>query len=330
MSTTDLIKVGIAGGTGLVAGELLRLLLFHSKVEIDFVYSHSQAGKKVSESHADLAPLTGLTFTDRVNSEVDVLFLALGHGNSTAFLKEYSFSEKTRIIDLSNDFRLNNDASFDGKTFIYGLPELNKPFIEQAGHIANPGCFATAIQLTLLPLAKHGLLNDHVHIHAITGATGAGRTLAETTGFNWRNNNVSVYKSFTHQHLGEITESVVTLQPGFDRDINFVPMRGSFARGILASTYIYSDVDEKTAVEIFKDFYKDQAFSFVSEQPVNLKQVVNTNFAFVNVKKHDNKLHITSVIDNLLKGAAGQAVHNMNLMLGWDEREGLRLKASAF
>ncbi len=330
MSTTDLIKVGIVGGTGIVAGELLRLLLFHQNAEIDFVYSNSQAGKKVREFHPDLAPLTDLSFTDQVNTRVDVIFLALGHGNSSAFLKKYNFPEKTRIIDLSNDFRLQKDAEFEGRQFVYGLPEFNKTAIKEASSIANPGCFATAIQLALLPLAKNNLLNDHVHIHAVTGATGAGRSLTETTGFNWRNNNVSVYKSFTHQHLGEITESVKSLQQSFNHDINFVPMRGSFARGILASAYIYSDVSGDTVKQLYKEFYEKAAFTFVSDQPVSLKQVVNTNFCFVNVEKYGNKIHVTTVIDNLLKGAAGQAVHNMNLMFGLSETEGLKLKATAF
>ena len=330
MSTKGSIKAGIIGGTGIVAGELMRLLLFHNNVGIDFVYSNSQAGKKVSDFHADLAPLTGMKFTDKVNPDVDVIFLALGHGNSSEFLKKYHFSDNTKIIDLSNDFRLNKDAVFEGKEFIYGLPELNINSIKKASYIANPGCFATAIQLTLLPLAKAGLLTEDVHIHAITGATGAGRTLSETTGFNWRNNNVSVYKVFSHQHLGEITESVTSLQNGFDKEINFVPMRGSFARGILASMYIKTGLQAQEAKDLYNEYYKDAVFTFVSGKPVSLKQVVNTNYCFINIEKYGNKLHVTSVIDNLLKGAAGQAVHNMNLMYGFDEREGLNLKASAF
>ncbi len=330
MSTKDLIKAGIVGGTGLVAGELIRLLLFHKNVEIDFVYSSSQTGKKASLFHPDLAAMTDITFTDSVNEDVDVIFLALGHGNSSAFLKKYNFSPKTKIIDLSNDFRLEKDSVFEGKKFVYGLPELNYGKIKNANYIANPGCFATAIQLTLLPLANSGLLNDDVHIHALTGATGAGKSLMETTSFNWRNNNVSVYKSFSHQHLGEINESVKHLQSSFDKEINFVPMRGSFARGILASMYIKSDVDAGFARKIYNEFYEKAAFTYISDIPVSLKHVVNTNYCYINVEKYGNKLHVTSVIDNLLKGAAGQAVQNMNIMFGFDEKTALNLKPVAF
>ena len=325
-----MIKAGIVGGTGIVAGELLRILLNHNQVNIDFVYSQSSAGEKVSSIHQDLLGQLDIEFTDKVNLNTDVVFLCLGHGNSTAFLKQYKFSDKTKIIDLSNDFRLNNDAVFEGKQFIYGLPELNYKQIKLAKYIANPGCFATAIQTALLPLAANNLLNDDVHIHAITGATGAGRTLSETTSFNWRNNNISVYKSFTHQHLGEITESVKLLQTDFNKDINFIPMRGDFTRGIFASIYIKTNIEENLVRNYFNDFYKDARFTHISENPISLKQVVNTNNCLVNIAKYDNKIHITTAIDNLLKGAAGQAVHNMNLMFRFNEDDGLKLKASAF
>jgi len=325
-----MIKVGIIGGTGLVAGELLRLLIHHNQVDIDFVYSNSSAGENISDFHSDLVSYLDMQFTDKINSSTDVVFLCLGHGNSSKFLKENSFSENTKIIDLSNDFRLTNDAVFNEREFIYGLPELNYEQIKSAKNIANPGCFATAIQSALLPLAKNNLLNNDVHIHAITGATGAGKTLAESTSFIWRNNNMSVYKSFTHQHLGEIGESVKSLQSNFNKDINFVPMRGDFARGIFASVYLKSDIDVNLVKNYFKEYYKQSKFTFVSNKAIHLKQVVNTNFCFVNVEKYDNKIHITTVIDNLLKGASGQAVHNMNLMFGFAEDEGLKLKAGLF
>ncbi len=325
-----MIKAGIIGGTGLVAGELLRLLVNHNQVDIDFVYSNSSAGKKISTFHHDLLGQLDIEFTNKVNLNADVVFLCLGHGNSTEFLKQNKFSDTTKIIDLSNDFRLKNNAVFEGKKFIYGLPELNYEQIKTANYIANPGCFATAIQTALLPLAKKNLLNNDVHIHAITGATGAGRTLSETTSFNWRNNNISVYKSFTHQHLGEITESVKSLQSDFNNDINFVPMRGDFTRGIFASVYMKTNIDENLIQQYFNDFYKDARFTHISNEAISLKQVVNTNNCLVNISTYDNIVHITTAIDNLLKGASGQAVHNMNLMFGFNEEAGLRLKAVAF
>lgn len=326
----DMIKVGIIGGTGVVAGELLRLLVNHNGVKIDFVYSQSSANTKIYDTHRDLLGQIDIDFTDKVNLHTDVVFLCLGHGNSTSFLKENMFSNSTKIIDLSNDFRLNSDSVFEGKQFVYGLPELNIDQIKKAKYIANPGCFATAIQTALLPLAKNNLLSDDVHIHALTGATGAGRTLSETTSFNWRNNNISVYKSFSHQHLSEITESVCSLQNDFDKDINFVPMRGDFTRGIFASVYLRSDVEKDVVKQIFTDFYKPHLFTQVSDKEISLKQVVNTNYSLVNVEKYGDKVHITVAIDNLLKGASGQAVHNMNLMFGFDENEGLRLKSGMY
>ena len=325
-----MIKVGVIGGTGLVAGELLRLLVNHNQVDIDFVYSTSSFGQKITQVHSDLLILKDLHFTDEINEYTDVVFLCLGHGNSMRFLKNNPFSNQTRIIDLSNDFRLGKNAYFKEKKFVYGLPELNYNEIKTAQYIATPGCFATAIQTALLPLAKNNLLNEDIHIHAVTGATGAGKSLNKSTSFIWRNNNMSVYKSFTHQHLGEITESIKSLQTNFNKDINFVPMRGDFARGIFASVYLKSEIDFKLIYDCFINFYKNSKFTIVSKQSIHLKQVVNTNYAIINIEKYDNKIHITTAIDNLLKGASGQAIHNMNLIFGFAEDEGLKLKASVF
>lgn len=325
-----MLQIGIIGGAGYTAGELIRLLMHHSKVEINFVYSTSNAGNKVSIIHQDLVGSTDLKFTDTINSEIDVLFLCLGHGNSTSFLEKNAFSAKTKIIDLSNDFRLKKDEVFDGKTFIYGLPELQKEKIKSANYIANPGCFATALQLAILPLAASGLLNDDVHINAVTGATGAGTSLSKTTHFTWRDNNFSYYKPFTHQHLGEINQTVKQLQNDFDSEINFIPNRGNFSRGIFATVYTKFEGSVEDAKSIYNKFYKDATFTFVSTNDVHLKQVVNTNKCLLYLHKHDNKLLITSAIDNLLKGASGQAIHNMNLMFGFEEIEGLQLKANYF
>ena len=325
-----MIKVGIIGGAGYTAGELIRLLINHSQVELNFVYSTSNAGNYIYNVHQDLLGALDLKFTSEINSEVDVLFLCLGHGNSKKFLEENRFSEGTKIIDLSNDFRLHADAVFQENEFIYGLPELKQKQIEKANYIANPGCFATAIQLALLPLAKVDLLNDSVHINATTGATGAGVSPGATTHFSWRDNNFSVYKAFTHQHLGEISQSLGLLQANFSEELLFIPNRGNFSRGIFASIYLtFNDSIEK-AFELFEDFYKDAVFTKVSKNPIHLKQVVNTNNCFLHLEKHGNKLLITSVIDNLLKGASGQAIQNMNLMFGLEQTEGLKLKANYF
>ena len=324
------LQVGIIGGAGYTAGELIRLLIHHPKTEINFVYSTSNAGNTVSHIHQDLVGSTDLKFTDSINSDVDVLFLCLGHGNSTAFLEKNSFSDKTKIIDLSNDFRLKKDEVFDGKTFVYGLPELQKEKIKSANYIANPGCFATALQLGILPLADKGLLKDDVHINATTGATGAGTSLSKTTHFTWRDNNFSYYKPFTHQHLGEIHQTVNQLQDDFNSEINFMPNRGNFSRGIFATIYTKFDGCMEDANSIFKEYYKDAAFTFVSDENLHLKQVVNTNKCLIHLHKHENKLLITSIIDNLLKGASGQAIQNMNLMFGFEETEGLNLKATYF
>lgn len=325
-----MIKVGIVGGAGYTAGELIRLLVNHSKVELDFVYSTSNAGNYIYNVHQDLLGALDLKFSGEVNSNVDVLFLCLGHGNSRKFLEQNQFSKTTKIIDLSNDFRLEKDEVFQGKEFVYGMPELQKDSIESANYIANPGCFATAIQLAVLPLAKAGLLNDSIHINATTGSTGAGVSPSETTHFSWRDNNFSVYKAFTHQHLGEITESLVQLQPNFAEELFFIPNRGNFSRGIFASIYLKFNDDIEKAFGLYEDFYKDAVFTKISKNPIHLKQVVNTNNCFIHLEKHKNTLLITSVIDNLLKGASGQAIENMNLMFGFDQNEGLKLKATTF
>lgn len=324
-----MLKAGIIGGSGYTGGELIRILLNHSQVEIDFVYSTTRAGKAVSSAHPDLLGTTDLNFTGTVNAEADVVFLCLGHGNSTKFLNENHFSDTTKIIDLSNDFRLQADATLGKRTFIYGLPELNTSEIKTANYIANPGCFATAIQLGLLPLAKAKLLNNNVHINAVTGSTGAGVSPSSTSHFSWRNNNVSWYKPFTHQHLGEINENLQSLQDDSGA-LFFLPNRGNFTRGILATAYTQFDGSLAEAVQLYKDFYANAEFTQVAEEPIHLKQVVNTNQCHIHLHKHEDTLLITSAIDNLLKGASGQAVQNLNLMFGFKENEGLQLKAGVF
>lgn len=324
-----MIKVGIIGGSGYTGGELIRIILNHPQTTIDFIFSTTRAGKKIHTVHPDLLGLTALEFTDTVNLKVNVVFLCLGHGNSTQFLEEHQFSASTKVIDLSNDFRLQKDAVHNGKEFIYGLPELQRKRIANANYIANPGCFATAIQLALLPLAKAQLLQNEVHINAVTGSTGAGVGLAETSHFSWRNNNVSWYKPFTHQHLGEIKESLQSLQKDSGQ-LFFIPSRGNFPRGIFVTAYTHFVGSESEAIQLYQDFYADAKFTQVSEVSISLKQVVNTNQCHIHLLKHGDTLLITSAIDNLLKGASGQAVQNMNLMLGFDETEGLHLKAGVF
>jgi N-acetyl-gamma-glutamyl-phosphate reductase len=325
-----MLEIGIIGGAGYTAGELIRLLLNHPKSKINFVYSTSNAGNKLYKVHQDLIGATEIRFTSEINSNVDVLYLCLGHGNSTAFLEKNSFSENTRIIDLSNDFRLLADKNFDGKEFVYGLPELQREKIKTAKYIANPGCFATALQLAILPLAANGLLQNDVHINAVTGATGAGTSFSSTTHFTWRDNNFTHYKAFNHQHLGEIHQTVHQLQANFNSEINFMPNRGNFSRGIFATTYTKFNGSIEDAKEIYQAYYKDAVFTFVSENDIHMKQVVNTNKCLLHVAKHGDKLLITSTIDNLLKGASGQAIQNMNLMYGFEERLGLNLKANYF
>ena len=325
-----MLEIGIIGGAGYTAGELIRLLLNHPEANINFVYSTSNAGNKLHKVHKDLIGSTEISFTSQINTKVDTLFLCLGHGNSTTFLEKNNFSKNTKIIDLSNDFRLFTDKNFKGKDFVYGLPELDKTAIKTAKYIANPGCFATALQLAILPLAAKGLLNNDIHINAVTGATGAGTSLSATTHFTYRDNNYSHYKAFNHQHLGEINQTVNQLQANFNAEINFVPNRGNFSRGIFATTYTKYDGSLDDAVKIYKEYYKDAAFTFVSDEEIHLKQVINTNKCLIHLAKHGTKLLITSTIDNLLKGASGQAVQNLNLMYDFEETLGLNLKASYF
>lgn len=321
------IKAGIIGGAGYTAGELIRVLINHPDVEISFVNSSSNAGNEVASIHGGLIGETELIFTDKLPLDsVDVLFLCSAHGDSKKFLEKNTVPSGLKIIDLSTDYR---EARSD-HDFVYGLPEINKAAIQKADHIANPGCFATAIQLAILPLAAAGLLTDDVHINAITGSTGAGVKPSETSHFSWRNNNISVYKAFGHQHLQEIGQSVRGLQPGFDKNLNFIPVRGNFARGIFASTYTKCPLSADEAKALYKEFYKDAAFTFVADKNPDMKQVVNTNKAIVYVEKHGENLLIISMIDNLLKGASGQAVQNMNLMFGLDEKAGLNLKSIGF
>jgi N-acetyl-gamma-glutamyl-phosphate reductase len=326
-----MISIGIIGGSGYTAGELLRILLHHPNAKLDFVYSTTNAGKPFSVAHDDLLGESELLFTNVINPAVDVVFLCLGHGKSSSFLSENKFSDTTKIIDLSNDFRLEKNAIFNGKNFAYGLPELNKEVIKKAQFLANPGCFATAIQLALLPLAKNKLITNDVHVNAVTGSTGAGVQLSSTTHFSWRVNNFSHYKVFNHQHMGEINQSVNQLQPDFSNEILFVPNRGDFSRGIFAT--LYTKCEQKTVEEItshYENFYKNEPFVVITNQEINLKQVVQTNKCIVSVSKKGDYLFITSVIDNLTKGASGQAIQNMNLMFGLDERMGLGLKSSGF
>ncbi|BAO76097.1 N-acetyl-gamma-glutamyl-phosphate reductase [Winogradskyella sp. PG-2] len=325
-----MIKAGIIGGAGYTAGELIRLLLNHEQTRIDFVFSTSNAGNKLYKVHQDLVGSTEMSFTNEINAHVDVLFLCLGHGNSTAFLNQHTFSENTKIIDLSNDFRLEANKIFNGKDFIYGLPELQKEVIAAANYIANPGCFATAIQLALLPLADANLISKDIHINAVTGATGAGTSLSKTTHFTWRDNNFSHYKAFTHQHLGEINQTLDQLQGDFDSEVHFMPNRGNFSRGIFATAYTTFNGTLEDAKSLYKNYYKNAAFTFVSDEDIHLKQVVNTNKCIIHLHKHNNKLLVTSIIDNLLKGASGQAIQNMNLAFGFNETEGLNLKANFF
>ncbi len=325
-----MLEVGIIGGAGYTAGELIRLILNHPETSINFVFSTSNAGNKLHKVHQDLIGSTEISFTDTINNSIDVLFLCLGHGNSTAFLEKNSFSSDTKIIDLSNDFRLTADKNFTGKKFIYGLPELQKEQIKSAKYIANPGCFATALQLAILPLADCNLLQNDLHINAVTGATGAGTSLSATTHFTYRDNNFSHYKAFNHQHLGEINQTINQLQTDFKSEINFVPNRGNFSRGIFATTYTKFNSSLEDAKNLYKEYYNEAFFTFISDEDVHLKQVVNTNKCLIHLAKHNNKLLITSVIDNLLKGASGQAIQNMNLMFDFEETLGLNLKANYF
>lgn len=323
-------KIGIVGGAGYVAGELLRCLIHHEETEIVFVHSHSMPGKPISGQHEDLFWNKTITFSNQVDSEVDLVFLCLGHGNSRKFLAQYRWAEHTRFIDLSADFRLKDQCTWNGHAFVYGLVELNHEAIRSAKYVANPGCFATAIQLGLLPLAKRGFLNQEVHIHAVTGSTGAGQEPSANSHFSWRNNNLSIYKPFVHQHLAEISESLEAVQGRRVHSLNFLPLRGGFSRGIFASMYCSTPLDEDELNGLFSTYYHQAQFTHISEGEVHLKQVVNTNHCLLRVQKLQDKVLITSILDNLLKGAAGQAIQNMNIMFDLPESCGLQLKANYF
>lgn len=321
------IKAGIIGGAGYTGGETLRLLLLHPHVEVAFVQSRSQEGKPVTATHADLIGETDLIYTSDFNQPADVLLLCLSHGESKKLLSENNFSSSTRIIDLGNDFRLGDTA--DDREFVYGLPEYQREKIKSAKNIANPGCFATTIQLGLLPLAQAALLKE-VHTTGITGSTGAGQKLQDTTHFTWRANNISAYKTLTHQHLGEINQTLKKLQPGFSESVNFVPWRGDFTRGIFVTSVLDCALSLEEVNKLYKEYYANHPFTKVINEMIDLKQVVNTNKCLIHLEKVGHKLAIHSITDNLLKGASGQAIQNMNLMFGFDEREGLRLKSTVF
>jgi N-acetyl-gamma-glutamyl-phosphate reductase len=327
------IKVGIVGGAGYTAGELLRILINHPGTEISFIQSESQAGKPVQVVHQDLFFINGLNFTGEIFPEADVYFLCKGHGESAKILKDGSLPRDKCIIDLSQDFRIaGSETGIQSHygDFIYGLPEMNRERIRNAKNVANPGCFATSIQLGLLPMAEKQLLTSDVHVSAITGSTGAGQSLSATSHFTWRNNNLSVYKAFNHQHLSEIRQSLSELQKDFKSRIHFIPYRGNFTRGIIAALYLESDLQQQNAQDMYAEFYRDHPFVNISGTNINLKQVVNSNHCLLYVEKTGDQLLIISIIDNLLKGASGQAVQNMNLMFGIDEKTGLNLKGSAF
>jgi len=328
--STSKISAGIIGGAGYTGGEMLRILVNHPNVEIAFVNSKSNTGNYIYEVHTDLFGDTELKFTGDLSNDIDVLFLCVGHGDAKKFLAENDIPDSVKIIDLSQDFRLSQNSKINNKTFIYGLPELNREAIRSAQNIANPGCFATCLQLGLLPLAAGSLLNSEVHITATTGSTGAGQSPSATTHFTWRNDNLSIYKAFEHQHLGEISQSLNQLQPENGRTINFIPYRGDYTRGIIASIYLDSDLSGDEAFKLYEDYYASHPFTHVTKRNIDLKQVVNTNKCFIQIAKHGNKLLITGIIDNLTKGASGQAVQNMNLMFGLEETAGLKLKATGF
>lgn len=323
------VKVSIIGGAGYTGGELIRLLINHPQAEIINIFSRSNAGNPVHTVHNDLLGDTSLSFDADVSMDADVYFFCMGHGDSRKFLQEHNLPSNAKIIDLSNDFRLKDSNSYGEKKFVYGLPELNREPTRNAQYVANPGCFASAIQLGLLPLAQVGILKN-IYTTGITGSTGAGQGLAQTSHFSWRANNIQAYKTLTHQHLGEIGESISQLQPDAKFDLSFVPWRGDFTRGIFISTQIDCELEAEELNDLYNDFYKDAAFTHMSSAPIFLKQVVNTNKCLIQLEKVGTKLVIHSIIDNLLKGASGQAVQNMNLMFGIDETTGLKLKANYF
>jgi len=329
-STLNKIKAGIIGGAGYTGGEMLRILVNHPNVDIAFVNSKSNTGNYIYEVHTDLFGDTDLKFSGELSHDIDVLFLCVGHGDAKKFLAENDIPDNIKIIDLSQDFRLSQNAKINNKNFVYGLPELQREAIKTAQNIANPGCFATCLQLGLLPLAASNNLNSEVHITATTGSTGAGQSPSATTHFTWRNDNLSIYKAFDHQHLGEIGQSLNQLQPDFGQTLNFVPYRGDYTRGIIASIYLDTDLSGDEAFKLYEDYYAGHPFTHVTKRNIDLKQIVNTNKCFIQIQKHGKKLLITSIIDNLTKGASGQAVQNMNLLFGFDETAGLKLKATAF
>ncbi len=322
------IRVGIIGAAGYTGGELIRLLLNHPNTEICFAHSKSSAGKPVSDIHKDLVGDTDLLFSIDFHQNIDVLFLCVGHGEARTFLNESVINDNIKIIDLSQDFRLKTSSQLGNKSFVYGLPELNKSIIQSAQNIANPGCFATAIQLALLPLTQQGLLSD-AYITGVTGSTGAGQSLSQTSHFSWRSNNIQAYKSLTHQHIHEISESLQQVS-GKETAVHFIPWRGDFARGIYVSAIVECSMDLDAANKLYADFYESSAFTHISKEMIDLKQVVNTNKCLVHLEKEGCKLVIHTAIDNLLKGASGQAVQNMNLLFGLEEKCGLTLKANLF
>jgi len=324
-----MINIGIIGGSGYTAGELIRLLLHHSKITIDFVYSTTNAGKSISSVHQDLLGDTNLVFTNTINPKVNLVFLCLGHGESVKFLASNTIAPTIKIIDLSQDFRLTSTAKQGDRNFVYGLTELNKAAIQSAHNIANPGCFATAIQLGLLPLAAKGLLKD-VYTTGITGSTGAGQGLSNTGHFSWRANNIQPYKTLAHQHLEEIKQSLHQLQGNTNTLVHFVPWRGDFTRGIFVSSIVETSLSLAELNKLYTNFYTGHPFTHVSLSPIDLKQVVNTNKCLMHIEQKENKIVIHTAIDNLLKGAVGQAVQNMNLMMGLEETAGIQLKAINF
>lgn len=321
-----MVPVAIVGGAGYTGGELIRILLNHPFVDLTCVVSESQAGKPVTSVHTDLLGDTDLNFASTLEGQPEIVFLCTGHGKAKEFMAKTKLDKRIRIIDLSMDFRIT-DPSHD---FVYGLPELNRKQIKSARHIANCGCFATTIELALLPLAKAKLLKEEIHVHAITGSTGAGQALSDTLHFSWRTNNISIYKPFTHQHIPEIRQSLTQLDETFAAPINFIPVRGNFTRGIFASIYTNIDLELAAAKKLFSQYYEEEPFVKISDLPIDLKQVVNTNKCVIYLEKHENKLLILSALDNLLKGASGQAVQNMNILYGWPEESGLKLIAIGF
>ena len=320
------IRVGIIGGAGYTAGELIRILLYHPNAELKYIQSSSNKGKPVTSVHRDLFGETEMTFSEIDPQDVDLLFLCSGHGKSVEFMSQTTLPGNVRIIDLSHDFRLQRE----GNDFVYGLPELNRKVIQTSAKIANPGCFATGIQLALLPLAAAGLIIDNLHVNAITGSTGAGQAPSQTSHFSWRDNNLSVYKAFEHQHLGEIGQSLRQAQPGLNHELFFIPVRGNHTRGIFTTIHTRFEGTLADACQLYASYYKSHPFVSLTDENPDLKQVVNTNKCLLYLEKHGTQLLIISCIDNLLKGASGQAVQNMNLMFGLEETAGLFSKASAF